>query len=127
MSGKATKSKKRRGRPPKGKQTTIAQVKKAILKSGGFLSIAAESLDITVSAVSQRISKSEELQKVIEDIEEKRFDLAESKLIANIKANDQRAIEFYIRHKGQKRGYIPVDKYILETDKPLELKVTWAK
>jgi hypothetical protein len=118
---------KKLGRPPRGKALTIKQIADAIKQSGGFISIAAEQLGITVAGVSQRIKKSEELQKVVDDIEEKRLDLAESKLIANIKANDQRAIEFYIRHKGRRRGYIPVDSHIIETDKPLEIKVTWAK
>ncbi len=86
----------------------------------------AEQLGVTVSAISQRISKSEVLQKVVDDIDEKRLDLAESKLIGNIKDNDQRAIEFFIRHKGRRRGYIPTDKHIIEggnEDKPIRLIV----
>ena len=119
---------KKRGRPPRGKALTIKQIADAIKQSGGFYSIAAEQLGVTVANISQRVKKSEELAGLVDDIEEKRLDLAESKLIANIKANDQRAIEFYIRHKGRRRGYIPTDAHVFETgDKPLEIKVVWAK
>lgn len=121
---------KKLGRPPRGKSLSIKQIGDAIRKSGGFISIAAESLGITVAGVSQRIKKSTELQIIVEDIDEKYLDLAESKLIANIKANDQRAIEFYIRHKGRRRGYISTDSHIFEQGgdgNPFELKVIWAK
>ena len=122
--GKTTKNK--RGRPPKSKELTIKQIATAIKLTGGFLSMTAEKLGVTVANISQRIKRSEELQKVIEDIDEKRLDLAESKLIGNIKSNDQRAIEFFIRHKGRRRGYIPTDKHIIEggsEDKPIRLIV----
>jgi hypothetical protein len=113
---------------PAGK-VTIEQCAQALHNSGGFLSIAAEQLKISPSALCQRIKKSKVLQKVIADIDENRLDLAESKLLKNMKQSEkpavsQRAVEFYLRYKGRQRQYIETQRHLHEGgEEPIKLKV----
>lgn len=49
-----------------------------------------------------------------EAIQESMIDLAESKLLENIKSNKETSIIFYLKTKGKSRGY--VEKQIIEQD-----------
>jgi hypothetical protein len=110
-------------------KVTIDQCAEALEKSAGFISIAAESLGITCGALSQRIKRSALLRKTLDEIEEKRLDLAESTLLKNMKQKEkpavsQRATEFYLRYKGRKREYIETSRQIHEGgEQPVTMRV----
>ncbi len=91
----------------------------ALHKSGGFRSATAELLGVSRSAVSNRINRSEELQQIVYDIEESRLDLAETSLINSLKDGEPWAVQFYLKRKGQKRGY--------NEKQELEVSGTFAK
>ena len=106
--------------PPK-KRTTLKQCEIALRKSGGFITHAAKSLNISTTALSRRISRSKKLQEVKKEVEEKYLDLAESKLIGKINKEDLGAICFFLKCRGKERGYI--EKQIID----LNSKVTPKK
>lgn len=81
-------------------------IKKAIEDSGGIISTIAERLGCEWHTAKKYIENNEELKSVYEAESESVIDLAESKLIENIQANDNTAILFYLKTKGKKRGYI---------------------
>lgn len=88
------------------KNYEITDIKKAIEDSGGNISIIAERLGCEWHTAKTYIEKSEETKAAYEAETESVIDLAESKLIENIQANDNTAIIFYLKTKGKKRGYI---------------------
>ena len=51
------------------------------------------------------IEKDEEFKEECECVEESLLDLAETKLLENIRNNDNTAIIFFLKTKGRKRGY----------------------
>lgn len=109
---------KKKSSESKGRTTrdaTFKNYKKAIIASGGFITIAAKSLGVTHSAVSLYIKAHPELQDLIEEIQESYLDFAESQLISLIKAKDKAAIFFYLKCKGKERGYIERAEYDLKT------------
>lgn len=65
----------------------------------------AERFKVTRGAIYNRIKKSQALQDAQKDAEEKTLDLAESKLIANIREKKEASIFFYLKTKGKHRGY----------------------
>ena len=85
---------------------SIKQIEDALRATGGFVSQAAKKLGISQSAVSNRIAKSEELQRIRKEIDESYLDLAESKLIKKINNDDNGSIFFYLKCKGKHRGYV---------------------
>ena len=95
------------GNGRKQKPLTIEQIENALRATGGFVSYAAKELNVTQSAISQRVKASPHLQKVQKEISEQYLDLAESKLLKKIKKQeDLGAICFYLKCKGKGRGYI---------------------
>ncbi len=78
----------------------------ALIASGGLLSPAAEALGCTRSNVFNRIASCPWLQEQLKIAKERVLDMAESKLMTNIKEQDQRAIEFYLKNQGRDRGYM---------------------
>ena len=94
----------KRGR--KGYVTT-EQCEKALIKSNGLITPAAKSLGICQQALSNRIAKSERLQKARELTTEKMLDAAENTLHKKIyKEENLTASIFYLKTKGRHRGYI---------------------
>jgi len=91
---------------PLKKRTTLAQCEIALEKSGGFITRAAQMLNISTAALTRRIQRSKRLQDLKAQIDEKYLDLAESKLMAKINKEDLGAICFYLKCKGKGRGYI---------------------
>lgn len=64
------------------------------------------------------IEKDEKFKQDVEDAKEALIDLAESKLMENIKGNDNTSIIFFLKTKGKKRGY--VEKQEVELIKPID-------
>jgi len=80
-------------------------VKQALIKSGGIVSEAAKLLGVNRDAVYKRIKNHEDLQLALATAEESCLDNAESKLQDLINNRQFMAIQFYLKTKGQKRGY----------------------
>lgn len=79
----------------------------ALLAANGNIMNAAKRLKCTRQAIYQRIKNNEIFAAIREESLESRLDLAESQLDKNVKAGDQRAIEFFLKTIGKKRGYAP--------------------
>ena len=91
---------------PKEYDYDIPTIKKAIADSGGIVSTIAERLGCEWHTAKTYIDKFNETKSAYEAESESVIDLAESKLIENIQANDNTAILFYLKTKGKKRGYV---------------------
>ena len=82
------------------------QVLAAALKaSAGIQTKAAQMLGISQSAVSQRVSGSEYLKNIYQEIREEMLDLAESELLKKLREGHLTAIIFYLKCIGKSRGY----------------------
>ena len=91
---------------PKEYDYDITTIKKAIVDSGGIIATIAERLGCEWHTAKSYIEKFEETKSAYDAESESVIDLAESKLMENIQANDNTAILFYLKTKGKKRGYI---------------------
>lgn len=87
-------------------KVTIKQCAEALKATGGFVTHAAKMLGVSSSTLSERVSKSEYLQRVVAETKAEHLDLAESTLIKKIKGEDLGAICFYLKCQGKERGYI---------------------
>ena len=101
------------------KNYDIPTIKKAIEDSGGQYQTIAERLGCEWHTAKTYVEKDEETKKAYENETESVLDLAESKLIENIKDNDNTAIIFYLKTKGKKRGYIERSELVVAGGKEL--------
>lgn len=85
---------------------TNEQIEKALNNSLGIISAAADQLGCTRQNLSQRILKSKALKKILLNAQETSLDLAESKLLKNIKLGKEASIFFYLKTRGKVRGYV---------------------
>jgi len=87
------------------KKITNKQLIETLYKNGGIYAHAARQLGISKQAIHERIKNDPQIAEAYEDACEETLDLAEYELIKLIKAGNIRAIIFYLRTKGKKRGY----------------------
>lgn len=80
-------------------------IKKAIKGSGGLISKIARKLDCEWHTANRWIDKLD-LQRELENERESILDLAEDKLVTNIREGDNCSILFYLKCKGKQRGYV---------------------
>ena len=85
---------------------TLDQIKDAINKAGGFISIACKSLGCTRKTIYNYIDKYPELKDVVNDIREHYLDIAEASLIQKVKDGNTPELLFYLKTQGKKRGYV---------------------
>lgn len=85
---------------------TEAQVAKAIIKSGGFISFTAKILGCAQSTVQEYLRKYPQLRDLISEIKEHQLDQSEVALFKKIQKGDNTAILFHLKCQGKKRGYI---------------------
>ena len=78
---------------------------KALELKLGHISEACKSANIHRRTYYSWIDKDEEFREECDSVSESLLDLAESKLLENIKKNDNTAIIFFLKTKGRKRGY----------------------
>jgi len=90
----------------------------ALKNNNGNISEACQSINIGRRTYYSWIEKDESFKQDAEDAQESLIDLAESKLVENIKDNDNTSIIFFLKTKGKKRGYI--EKQEIEHTKPFE-------
>lgn len=84
---------------------TPEAVADALPATGAILSDTAKVLGVTRQALFHFLEKHPELQALRADVEEEMLDVAESWVVAAIKAGDQKMIRWYLDRKGKSRGY----------------------
>lgn len=89
----------------------------ALKNNNGNISEACEAINIGRRTYYSWIEKDKTFKQSAEDAQESLIDLAESKLVENIKDNDNTSIIFFLKTKGKKRGYI--EKSEVEHVKPI--------
>lgn len=82
------------------------QIKDALSKTGGFKTQAAKMLGISYQALWKRIKADKELEMFDEELQEQFLDMAESKLLQQVREGNLGAICFFLKCKGKHRGYI---------------------
>lgn len=96
-------------RGSKSRKTTprlsIHRVEEALRNSAGIVLAAANILGCSPTTVRAHVAKHKRLQRVITEIEEDTCDLAESQLLKAIGAGDLKAVIFYLKTKGKRRGF----------------------
>lgn len=80
-------------------------VLEALMRSGGFIGVAAQMLGCNRKTVTRFLNKNPDVREAAKDVEEELLDLAETKLIQNIRAGKSTDIQFFLRTKGKHRGY----------------------
>ena len=90
-----------------------SQIIEALKANAGFITGAAKMLNVTYHAIYDRIQRSEYLKNNYQEIQESHLDLAESKLLQNIKGGNLGAICFFLKCRGKSRGYIETSKHEL--------------
>ena len=78
----------------------------AMSKSLGIVSISIKKADISRSTFYRWIREDEEFKAAIMDIEEDQCDFVEAKLLKLIQDENPASVQFYLKTKGKKRGYI---------------------
>lgn len=89
------------------KQHTIAQCADAIRKATGNVSAAARGLGIARTSLHQRIAKSAELQRVLQEEREALVDMAESALRAEVLERNMTAVIWTLKAspEAKRRGW----------------------
>lgn len=80
-------------------------VRKAIEGSGGIMATIAKRLNCKWDTAKKYVDKYD-LWDEIENEKNTMLDLAETKLLQNIQANDNTSIIFYLKTQGKERGYV---------------------
>lgn len=111
-------STERQGAGKKKDFYTVRQVADALRATGGIMTRAARLLKDETGLghyghsdmIRGYVERYPELQDVMQDIEERTLDLAESKLVSAMRNEGRkdhlRAVCFYLKHKGKGRGYV---------------------
>ena len=100
---------------------TQARIIEAFQKTGGLVTQTAKKLKVTRQAIYKRLKGSSKLRKAKLDAEEINLDIAETKLIANVKKGDNASIFFYLKCKGKSRGYVERQEINIK-DERVEIK-----
>lgn len=78
----------------------------ALKATAGMVTYAAKKLDCDYTTLYGWIRRSSQLQKALQAIKESHIDLAETKLLQNVKDGDPGSIFFMLKCLGKNRGYI---------------------
>jgi transcriptional regulator with XRE-family HTH domain len=81
-------------------------IMKAIYASAGLVSKVAKKLKVDRRTVQRWRDGNTEIAEAFDDAIEANLDLAEDKLLENVKSRDNTACIFYLKCKGKKRGYV---------------------
>ena len=90
----------------------------ALENSLGHISKACNKAGIARKTYYNWIDKDSKFKESCDSVNEGLIDLAESKLLENIKNNDNTSIIFFLKTKGKKRGYD--ERQTIEIKKPFE-------
>lgn len=84
----------------------VPAVVEALIVSAGIVAHAAQKLRVTPQTVRRYIREFPECREAMHEAREMNCDLAETKLLQNIKAGKEASIFFYLKTIGKQRGYI---------------------
>ena len=84
----------------------LKEVKAELRRTKGIVSVAAQNLGISDTALYRRIQRNKSLQKVKWEAREQVVDMAEAKLFKMVNGEDFRAIKYTLSTLGKKRGYV---------------------
>lgn len=79
---------------------------RALLETGGILSVAAKRLGVSRQALYKRIAKNDKLRHARDEAREIGGDVAEAALFRAIKRGEAWAIKWYLATQHKERGYI---------------------
>lgn len=82
------------------------QVITALEQSAGIISAAAIKLGVSRVTVQNYINDDAVIAACLKNIRESNLDLAETKLLTNLRDGNMTAIIFYLKTQGKERGYI---------------------
>lgn len=102
---------KRKKEPGRPKKFTVEKFIEGIRDTGGLRSQIAENLGCSEATVYTYIREHPEIQKALEEEENRILDMAEGALFSLIQSGDTSAIFYYLNNKGRKRGYGVSNKY----------------
>jgi len=109
---------------PNKNRYTEEQIKEALTKAGGFISIACKSLSCTRRTIYNYIDKFPELKDIVTDIREQYLDIAEAALIKNVKDGKSSDIKYFLNTQGKRRGYVERSELDLSSgDEPIKINV----
>ncbi len=95
---------------------TPERVAAMIIKKNGFIGATAKQLGCSRCTVERYIKRYAACRKAIEVANEDRLDIFESQLIKNALAGKEASTIFFLKTKGQKRGYIQGDQSVGSAD-----------
>lgn len=84
---------------------TPVQVAEAIRAASGILAVAAHKLGASRDLVHRYVNDYPAVKAAYEDANETNIDVAEGKLIEQVRKGDKDQIRFFLRTKGRTRGY----------------------
>ena len=95
----------------------------ALRNSAGMVTYAAKKLKVDYTTLYSWLKKYPVLEKARQDTIEASLDLAETKLLSNVKAGKEASIFFYLKCKGKDRGYIERQQieHSTKNGQPLEI------
>jgi hypothetical protein len=118
-----TPAKKPRQKPGRKALRTDEEVIAALQAAEGVQSVAAASLRIARSTMTDYIKRSAAIKTAYEDINETTIDHVEGKLMTEINKGNITAIIFYLKTKGKHRGYVETNFHELrDKGKPISWK-----
>lgn len=100
----------RRKRP----EVTEEQLAALLKKHNGLMTLVAEDLGYSYSAIWDRVNRSEVLKQIRNDVTERLLDKCENKLQESIDAGNISSIMFYLKCQGKSRGYVEKQNVIAE-------------
>lgn len=78
----------------------------AIRNSQGFLSVAAESMNVSLRSVQRWVVEIPEVASALADTKEKLIDVVEAALLTKIKKGDTACTIFFLKTQAKRRGYV---------------------
>ena len=100
------------------KETFLA----ALLNSDGNISKACGQTNISRTTIYDWIKKDDKFQEKVSYVSEELLDMAEDQLLTMIRKGNLTATIFYLKTKGQARGYIE-KQYVQQTQMTMPIKV----
>lgn len=101
-------------------QYTVEQIKAALHKSQGLISLAAEALGANYTTIYRRVKKSKELREIISGYRLRRVDRAEIGLDAALARGEPWAIALVLKTLGKNRGYVEREEHTGKGGGPIE-------
>lgn len=96
-------------------------VLKAIQNSRGITEIVAKKLGCSWHTAQTYMNKWEETRSAVLDEQERSLDFAEGVILDSIKNKDVQTAKWYLKMKGQSRGYIETQETTIKNADPLNI------